>query len=362
MNEWVCQNPCCEDNRPMKKFLVFAGALFLFTACNKISEEVSEEVESPERTETDETETSTEYPLYLTTMTHMEGPWTDDQNEDLFLMHVEELRYGMDLAEEYGAILTIETEKPFAKANTIWGVDIMAEVLERGHGVGTHCDLGGVGQKEISLVLLIEQMKENKALVDDLVGAENNHGCSGAAGENDWAQAAVEAGFDYINGIVSMHLLAFPEENRPDEGWTDEYIEEHFHDHTPENLKERIYFMKLENTLDWEPDETGIVVSNGELGRLDAMAEGTPDDCPKGTCPFTNEDVDTFVSTVREVDAFRDKSQPAKLTVYFPASNFEPENEEVLRYFFSEAQKLQEEGLLQWSSQWDAVQGYLESL
>ena len=57
----------------------------------------------------EQTVPSKTYPLYLTTMTHMEGGWLDDKDEDLFLMHVDQLHYGMDLAEEYDAILTIAT-------------------------------------------------------------------------------------------------------------------------------------------------------------------------------------------------------------------------------------------------------------
>lgn len=332
-------------------------ATLLLSACSPADEQTIV-------TETPEPETTQTYPLYLTTMTHMEGGWMDDKDEDLFLRHVDQLYYGMDLAEEYDAILTIETEKPFARGNTIWGVSIMKEVLERGHGVGTHCDIGGIGQKKITLAQQILQMKENKELVDSLVGAENNHGCSGAAGTNDWAQAAVEAGFDYINGIVSMHLLAIPEENRPDDGlWTDAYIAENYHENVPTNLADRIYLMQLANTLDFEPDESGIVVSSGELGRVDGLAEGGDyNDCPKSNCPFTTEDVDVLVDTITEVNSYRDPSRVAKLTIYLPANNFEEENEEALRYLFSEMQKLQEADQLQWASQWEVVESYLESV
>lgn len=329
----------------------------LLTACSPVDNKTIEsQIPEPETTES--------HPLYLTTMTHMEGGWMDDKDEGLFLKHVDELRYGMDLAEEYDAILTIESEEPFARANTTWGISIMKEVLDRGHGVGTHCDIGGLGQKKLTQAQQILQMKANKELVDELVGAENNHGCSGAAGSNDWAQAAVEAGFDYINGIVSMHLLAIPEENRPDDGlWTDDYISENYHENVPADLADRIYLMQLENTLDFEPDESGIVLSSGELGRVDGMAEGGDyNDCPKSNCPFTTEDVDVLVETIAEVNSYRDPSRVAKLTIYMPASNFEEENEEALRYLFSEMQKLQEVSQIQWASQWEVVETYLDTL
>lgn len=337
----------------MKNILLF---LFLFlTACS-----------SPRDFPPSELKTET-HPLYLATMTHMEGGWKDDRDENLFLQHVEQLRYGMDLAEEYDAILTVESEKPFARANTIWDVEIMKEVLDRGHGVGTHCDIGGVGQREIDLEQMIFQLKENKKLVDDLVGAENNHGCSGAAGKNDWAIAMFEAGFDYINGMVGMHLLALPEAERPGTEWTDEFLSgDGYHNNFPAEVVDRIYLMQFEDTTDYQADETGIVVSNGELGRVDRLAEGgdeaSESECPRGNCPFTTDDVDVLVEIIQTVDAERDPSQIAKLAIYMPASNFVPENEDALRYLFSEMQKLQEAGTIEWASQWEIVQAYLNSL
>ncbi|MFA4815386.1 MAG: hypothetical protein WC924_03270 [Candidatus Gracilibacteria bacterium] len=345
----------------MKTFLSLLTACLLLSACNPVNYLFGNDVNKQTiDTEPQPEETSETYPLYLTTMTHMEHGWSDDTNENVFLKHVDQLRYGMDLAEEYDAILTVESEEPFARANSVWDLNIMKEVLDRGHGVGTHCDIGGIGQKQLTLEEQISEMKVNKKLVDDLVGAENNHGCSGAGGYTDWAQAAAAAGFNYLDGIVSMHLLAIPEENRPDTIWTDAYIAEHYHENMPENVMDRIYLMRLENTLDFEPDESGIVLSNGELGRVEGLAEGGSYDCP-GACPYTNEDVDTLVGIIKEVNSARDPSQVAKLNIYLPANNFVTENEEVLRYLFSEMQKLQNEGVIEWASQWQVVEAYLES-
>lgn len=320
--------------------------------------------------DTTETPITTEAPLYLTTMTHMESNFTDDKNEEMFLHHVNLIRYAMDLADEYDATLTIESEQPFAKANKIWGINIMKEIFDRGHGVGTHCDLGGGANGEkVSTQKYTLDFVENKKLVDALIGEENNHGCSGGGGVNDWVTAASAAGFEYINGIVAMHLLAIPEENRPDpEHFTDDFIKNGggYHNNVPEDLMDRIYLIKLKDVDDFEDDEDGIiVVSNGELGGLGGLAEGgnenaDKEECPKSRCPLTKEDVDAFTEIVREVDAARDHSRVAKLALYLPLDIFEEENEEILRYFFSEAQKLQNEGFIQWGTQWELVEDYLQ--
>ncbi|OGO20634.1 MAG: hypothetical protein A2Z14_06080 [Chloroflexi bacterium RBG_16_48_8] len=305
-------------------------------------------------------------PLFMTTMTHMEGNWNDDQNEGIFLRHVEELRYGMDLAEEYGALLTIESEKPFARANTKWNLNIMAEIRDRGFGVGTHCDIG-YKEPPISVEKFAAMFTENKSLVDALIGAENNLGCSGGGSVNDWALAASQAGFKYLDGIVSMHYLSMPIQNRPGSEWTDEFIrDEHFHLNSPTDLYQRIYPFEVANAQDFLPDENPvIVVSSGELGLFSAMAEkgreygGGPilhDD----EFTFDKTDVDALLEKIQEVNQNRDRTRIAKLCVYLPANAYVPENEEVLRYFFELMQTLQEQGIITWATQRQVYEAYVE--
>ena len=52
-------------------------------------------------------------PIYISTMTHMEGIFKDDVSEKVFDGHVEDIRFAMDLFDEYGAKLTIESEQSF---------------------------------------------------------------------------------------------------------------------------------------------------------------------------------------------------------------------------------------------------------
>jgi hypothetical protein len=305
-------------------------------------------------------------PLYFTTMTHMEGNWNDDKNENLFLQHVEQLRYGMDLAEEYGALLTIESEKPFARASTHWNLNIMAEVRDRGFGVGTHCDIG-FNNPPMSVQQFSALFTENKTLVDGLIGIENNLGCSGGGSVNDWAQAASLAGFKYLDGIVSMHYLAMPVENRPSPQWTDEFIRDgHYHLNAPVDLYKRIYLFEVANALDFTADENPvIVVSSGELGLITAIAEHGRE-YTDGSLSlhdeeyiFDNADIDTLVQTILEVDAARDHTKVAKLTVYLPSKIYSPENEAVLRYFFEQMQELASQGSISWATQRQVYEAYV---
>jgi len=302
-------------------------------------------------------------PLYMTTMTHMEQGFTDDKEQGVFLNHVEELRFGMDLADAYEAKLTIESEQPFARANAKWNLNIMAEILQRGHGVGTHCDFG-FRDSIMPVEQYAQNFRENKALVDALVGAENNLGCSDGGGANDWATAASMADFKYLDGVVGMYYLAMPLENRPDATWTDDFIlTEGYHMNAPVDLYQRIYPFGVANAQDFVADEAPvIVVSSGEMGPLAGMAEGVGEigggNC-RPECTLTTADVDALVAKILDINQNRDRSRIAKLTVYIPAALFVEENGDGLRYFFSQMQTLAQQGVITWATQKQVYEAYV---
>jgi hypothetical protein len=303
-----------------------------------------------------------EAPLFLTTMTHMESNFSDDRDQAVFFRHVELLRTGISLASEYEAKLTIESELPFAIACEKWGLNMLQEALDRGMGVGTHSDLGF--KDNFSIDQFARQLVDRKEAVDRLVGAENNRGTSGAGSAVDWVLAATQAGYQYMDGIVGMHYLSMPIENRPSPEWTDEYIRNNsFHDGAPVDLYERITPILLKDAKDFTNDPDGtILVLSGEIGRLDSMAEGDGNKCPNGDCPLTNEDVDILVKTITAINQNRDHGRIAKLTIYFPVDNFKATNEKVLCYFFNKMQELQKQGLIVWATQGEVYDATMASL
>jgi len=302
-------------------------------------------------------------PLYITTMTHMEQGFSDDRNQAVFEEHIQQLTYGMDLADAYGAKLTIESEQPFAIANAKWRRNFMAEIINRGHGVGTHCDFG-FREALMPVEQYAQNFQQNKTLVDVLVGAENNLGCSGGGGVNDWALAASMAGFKYLDGIVGMHYLSMPLENRPDATWTDEYIRSgSYHLNAPVDLQQRIYPFGVANAQDFVADENPvIIVSSGEMGLLAGMAEGVGEigggQC-RPDCAFNNEDVDALAAKIMEINQNRDRSRVAKLTIYLPANIFVIENESVLRTFFQRIKSLANQGIVTWATQKQVYEAYV---
>jgi hypothetical protein len=300
------------------------------------------------------------HPLYFTTMTHMEAGHDDDVSEFVFDNHVARLRNTMEIASAHSGVITIESELPFAIGCETWGLNMMAEVLEAGHGVGTHCDRDRDAPDDMPYADFVAELIEKKAAVDALVGPENNTGCSGAGGGIggiDWVNGVADAGFGYINAIVSMHYLSMPMDDRP-EGWSDTYIQAVVsHEPAPADLFDRIYLRRLADSEDFEHDPDGrLVMSAGGLGVLINMAEG------EESGVFTVADVDAMVALIEEVDAGRDPTRVAKVDVHLSLEVMGDEATDVLTYFFAELERLAEAGTIQWATQAEVVAAYTAAL
>ena len=111
-------------------------------------------------------------PFVLTTFTHMESNY-QYPNITVFNNHATKLRFAMTLFEEFGARMTIETEKSFAISRSTYSTNVLMEAITRGHGVGTHCDFG-MNSAPVSPAVYSKLFVANKDLVDALVGATNN--------------------------------------------------------------------------------------------------------------------------------------------------------------------------------------------
>lgn len=301
------------------------------------------------------------YPLTLTTMTHMEGNFTDDTNQALFTKHVADMRWAMDLFDEYGAKLTFESEQPFAKANTIWGTNILKEVVQAGHGVGTHADFGASPKERLTQEELNAKFKENKTLVDNLVGAENNYGVSGGTGPGDWVLGASSAGFHYIDAVTGFGYLSMPESARPS-GWTNSYIiSTAYHDSIPPALSDRLLTLPLKDAKDLIADANPVIVMlNGEIGELASLDEGRSNCSP--SCTFDQADVDAYLSTMKQIMELRDTSTFTRMNIHIPLTLLKESNETLLRSLLSSIKPHIDNGTAVWATQIGAYKAYEESV
>lgn len=320
-----------------------------------------ESTDSSDQTETSEgsgevsdfqNEANTEpAPVFFSTITHLEGEWTPALTSRVFFdKQASYLRLGYEYAEQYDAVITIESEIPMAEAMRKWDDNLLQEALDRGQGVGSHCDIDP--RTEFTSEEIIEEFAKRKAAVDALVGADENVGCAGAGGLSDWYVGAVGAGFKYIDGIVGFHYLAMPVSDRPD-GWTDRAIaQKYFHYASPVEEEKRFYPFFISEVGFDEDSQGELVVSAGDIGAIQGIAEldgdeGWEGEC-EGTCEFNREDVDVLVERIKSEVASRDTSRLMKLQVYIATQYF---GDSDIEYFFQEIQKLQEDGIVKWASQ-----------
>ena len=307
-----------------------------------------------------------ELPIFLTSMIHLEGGTNDDKDIRTFMTTLGYLDDAMNLAEAYGAIQTIESELPFAIGSFKWAPGALNWVLLRGHGVGTHCDVGysrTTTQSDYSSTL-----EGTKALVDYLVGAENNWGCSGAGSHLDWVVGLARAGFHYVNGVVGMHYLAVDPWNRPP-GYFDSEIRNGglHHNQAPVDLLDRTYLRTLKDAKDMEHDEDGILVfSPGSFGKLQGIAEGaylSEEDTSGLTVELTPDDVDDLVELIKTIDMERDRSKVSKITIMSHARDWDHKDLKstvVMGYFLGRMEVLAKDGMIEWAAEKTVVETYLD--
>jgi len=305
-----------------------------------------------------------DWPVYIVTMTHMEGDWEmAATNEAFFMSQVEKFRLFMDIAEEYGATLTLESEIPFAEGAVNFGVNLMQEVLDRGHGVGTHCDIGP--RDEYSDFEMIQEYLKRKEPVDALVGADENLGCAGGGGQSNWYAGAVGAGFKYLGGVVGFHYLALPLDERPP-GWTDrEILAHYYHSAAPIGPEYHYPFLISELGFTEHPDGD-LLISPGSLGGLSTLGEQSElgaQDATCKNCPLNEEDIEAAVEYILTFAQEHDGSRPGKILFYFPTSMAVEENREMLELFFHEMESLTDREIVEWTTQrgmYDVMMDYYQ--
>lgn len=352
-------------NKPFHFFLLVLASvactggiiLFLLSIAASSEPSVSSSVSQNLPVSASSTKTKrTDAPLYFTTMTHMEEDWKDDTIQPLFKKHVKEIRDSMDLFDEFGAKMTIESAEPFAKANTIWGTNILKEVVDREHGVGTHAGFH-VDESTVTPESYVALFAEGKKLVDDLVGPENNQGVSGGFAYDGWVESAAKAGFKYLDGLTALGYLSMPMENRP-QGFTDQYIRNVvYHDSIPLDFADRLYLYDLKDSTDLVPDEDGVLtIMGGEIGELSSVAEGRSTCNPD--CVFDQADIDAVVAYIKQADSIRDRGRVARINLHIPLVLLSEEGRTMMRKFLEAIKPYADDGTIIFATQVDAYKAY----
>jgi hypothetical protein len=260
---------------------------------------------------------ATTTPIHFGVMTHLEAG-QQFPNQQVFTGYDTDIRTLVNLFVANNAKITIESEKSYIRAATQWAAtdNGLLYALSKGVGVGTHCD-------EIADATVQADFETNKASVDSIVGAANNVGCSGGWVKTDWAVAAANAGFKYLDGVVFFAYMAVPVQNRPvnpntGSPYTDQEIKStYYHDPAPPDLMDRIYPRLLSSTTDLNADADGkLLLMTGELGEIASLSEGRSNCFPN--CSLTQADFDVITTTIETAFAAKDHRKFAMLYLHFP--------------------------------------------
>ncbi len=147
--------------------------------------------------------------LYLSFTIHVEG-WSDEvTNEVMFDRHSMVIQNASNLFASYGAYLNIEVRPDeFIAAANAWNSSILADLEASGHTIGIHADIGNSpGTTLSSMTNVLTNMK----ILGEAQGV-TIRGVSGICSSLDWIQAAYDAGYEYVTGIVEYCMMSMTNE------------------------------------------------------------------------------------------------------------------------------------------------------
>ena len=308
-------------------------------------------------------------PLNFAAYLHLEAE-LKFPNEKTYNQVNAQLKEIIDLFDKYDAKITIESAMPYAEAANKWGNDMLNYALDKGMGVGTHCDFSTTNTPNPTVTS--EDFENLKEKVDAIVGTSNNIGCSGGFGAENWVQAAHDGGFSYLDAPVMNVYLRIPEENRPinpetNKPYTDEEIEKvYYHDPAPPDIRDRIYPRMLKDVQDLEEDKDGILLlMTGGLGEISSLYEGRKNCFPN--CKLTQEDIDYIFENIDNVNNFKDNSRVSVLDTHFPLKTLSvpPEKKEeklkIVEGWLKKMQEYQQQGKIKWVTMKEVYEEYIRN-
>tara|TARA_Y100000310_G_scaffold330850_1_gene403251 strand:+ start:939 stop:1934 length:996 start_codon:yes stop_codon:yes gene_type:complete len=306
---------------------------------------------------------TTEEPLYLGMMVHIEGWDTENIYQDEYETHKEAVEAFADIFDEHNAKATFEASPEFILAGINFDDNFLLELYERGHGIGVHADVGGQGGLNDEyynfMVNNIEEMKYN---LEELTGLEIRH-VSGICSNVDWVTAAIESGYEFTTGGVAHCVMSMPEEDRPEE-FKDCEGAGACHDSFPTELEDRMNPWRMESGENWvEHSSIGELVmlaSSSVFYSLEEEATGELSEGAKGT--LEDGDVDEFFNQLDQALEFRD---PNQINIYYSAWSIGnklrvTENDDLFNDFFERLQPYIDSGQVEWKTLPEMYDLYLE--
>ncbi len=283
--------------------------------------------------------------LNLGMMIHLEGWFEEVDNEESYMGHVEAIRTLADKLEEYGAVGTFEASPETIEASGKWDVNILQELVDRGHAVGVHADVGGNPNEDINVESMAFRIKTMKTDLQKIVDFDVIH-VSGICSHIDWAEAVIKAGYKFTTGLVAYCVTAMDEEDRPEE-YKNCSTPLKCHDVYPHEIAERDEPWRVSSAKDWLTDhENGELVVIMEAGSLYNMSEEFGDGTGDGG--LRPDDVDVFIEQMDEFIANMDDESVNTMYLSWSIGSAVRVQSEVLDLWLEAIDEYIEEGVVEW--------------
>ncbi len=163
---------------------------------------------TPEETTT----LASEYPLYLSISIHVEGFRNEVSNLDMFEIHRDAILDVAHSALEHSVVLSFEIGTIFVEAAATHDDDVLQQLIDRGHSVQVHADVGGAGT--LRLDDFAAALRSQRQALGAALGKPVSH-VSGICSQGPWVEAAIQAGFESTNGAVAYCMKSLRTENVP---------------------------------------------------------------------------------------------------------------------------------------------------
>jgi len=230
--------------------------------------------------------------------------------------YVAKLRDYVDLFEDHGALLTLESRQ-LTRGVTTFGDNVLVEMRDRGHAVGIHADMGELWP--YTETLFLHELTE-RWLELEYAGIEPRH-VSGICSPLDWVSVAAEVGFEFTTGQTEYCLKSLPFEQQPRHiRVCDHPI--HCHRTYPYPVEDRLIPWSVVDGETWTAP-----VADGELtllhagGLLPCLHEEDGTGEAPLSCDFDDLDVDAYLRMLERALAAAEPGEPGALFVVWSFGN-----------------------------------------
>jgi hypothetical protein len=293
-------------------------------------------------------------PLALGIMVHLEGWRARDQAG--FDRYAALIRATAESFERHGAKLTLEAKEPIETIPR-YGDNFLAELEQRGHGIGVHADKGWDRGEVPSLAAFTGDLKSMRTGLEAL-GVEVRH-VSGICSPEDWVSAAIDAGYGFHTGDVGFCYRSMPSSQRPSQ-FVDCRAPGACHDPAITDLSRRIHPWRAKDGASWDRhDPKGELVILPSSHTLDCYHEAMTTAGNHLKCALDDQDISAFLQELDQAIAIADPDQVNMLYVSWSLGR--PMDQALLERWLSAIDPYVADGRVVWKTLPEIYDMYLGS-